>query len=241
MNIYWLEQTEVNVPAQNNWFTASEMLGLHSLRFAKRRTDWRLGRWTAKSAIATCLDMHPDDEALARIEIRPASSGMPDVFIDNQPAPVIISISHSGGSAICAVAPRGTATGCDLELVEERGSNFVGDFFSSQEQEIIERASRVDRAWLVTLLWSAKESALKAVGEGLRTDTRRVVVCSIEGTVCNGWNALQVHHTEIRQTFPGWWQHTGKFVRTFVALPPPAAPTLLNMPTRSGFRGSEAI
>jgi hypothetical protein len=36
------------VPAENDWLSAIEGVCLNSMRFAKRRNDWRLGRWTAK-------------------------------------------------------------------------------------------------------------------------------------------------------------------------------------------------
>jgi len=228
-NVYWFEQTEADVPTQNDWFSASETLQLNNLRFAKRRTDWRLGRWTAKCAVAIYLDIPRHSQGLSRIEIRPAASGMPAVFVANQPVYATISLSHSGGAAMCAVAPAGTAIGCDLELVEERSSSFLSDFFTKEEQELVARSSPTDRPMLVTLMWSAKESALKALGAGLRLDTRSVVVDILEGSNCLVWHPLRVHYAEGQQTFLGWWQYAGKFVQTLVALPPPSAPTLLRI------------
>ena len=101
--VYWLEQTEADVPAENDWLSARESVRLSGLRFAKRRADWRLGRWTAKCAVASFLNLSTDAQGLAQIEIRPASSGAPEVFVANEPAAVAISISHSSGAAACAV------------------------------------------------------------------------------------------------------------------------------------------
>ena len=53
MNVYWLEQTEEDLPAEDDWLNASEMARLSGMRFPKRRVDWRLGRWTAKRALVT--------------------------------------------------------------------------------------------------------------------------------------------------------------------------------------------
>ena len=102
MNVYWLEQTEADVPAENDWLSASEMLRLSGLRFAKRRDDWRLGRWTAKRALAACLSLAAHPRVLAKIEIRPAPSGAPEAFVADKPAEVTISLSHRAGIGLCA-------------------------------------------------------------------------------------------------------------------------------------------
>jgi 4'-phosphopantetheinyl transferase len=52
MDVYWLDQTQADVPAGDEWLCAREAACLARLRFAKRRADWRLGRWTAKRALA---------------------------------------------------------------------------------------------------------------------------------------------------------------------------------------------
>ena len=149
-----------------------------------------------------------------------------------------------------------SALGCDLEVIEPHSDAFIADYFATEEQALVARAAPADRPWLVTLLWSAKESALKALRAGLRLDTRRVIVTLVdvlrsqnaEGEVCvpeesvknpgfaarqpdavNGWRPLRVRHIH-DQTFLGWWQHTGNLLRTIVAAPPPARPLLLNVP-----------
>jgi len=66
--------------------------------------------------------------------------------------------------------------GCDLEIIEPRADSFVADYFTAEEQKMVAGADATDRDLRVTLLWSAKESALKALGEGLRMDTRCVAV-----------------------------------------------------------------
>src|ERR1039457_2252479 len=103
MDVYWLEQTAADVPVENDWLHASEAVRLNGLRFPKRRADWRLGRWTAKHAVAVCLNLSLDHHSLAAIEIRPATSGAPEVFLANAPARASISLSHREGTAVCAV------------------------------------------------------------------------------------------------------------------------------------------
>ena len=179
MEVYWLEQTEANVPTADDWLSPNEQALLNAMRFAQRRSDWRLGRWTAKNALALYflyLKLPADSQVLASIEIRPASTGAPEAYFGNQPAAATISLSHRAGVAACAITMPGVELGCDLETVEPRSDAFVADYFTTAEQSFIAQASVADRPRVLAMLWSAKESALKALHEGLRLDTRSVSV-----------------------------------------------------------------
>jgi 4'-phosphopantetheinyl transferase len=245
--VYWLEQTEAGLPATNDWLSESETARLGSLRFEKRRKDWLLGRWTAKLAVAAYQKLPDHSQTLRNVEIRPAVSGAPEVFFAGQPAPITVSLSHRDGIALCAVAPSSVALGCDLELIEPRSEAFAADYFTTEEKELVARARAEDRSRLLTLLWSGKESALKALREGLRLDTRSVVfslddveqggaeeglgpfadsVLTPPPHAANRWLPFHVRCTT-GQVFHGWWQNTENLVRTLVADPPPAPPILL--------------
>jgi 4'-phosphopantetheinyl transferase len=228
MDVYWLEQSEADVPEDNEWLGGSEVTFLDGLRFAQRRADWRLGRWTAKRALGVCLHLPDSPSAFARMEIRPAPSGAPEVFLENKRAPLTISISHRNDLAICAVARPGVELGCDLELIEPRSDAFLADYFSAEEQALVTRQSAADRPRVMALLWSGKESALKALRAGLRIDTRSVVVGLVDVTTGDdGWSPLQVRSTGGR-ILRGWWRYAGPMVRTVVAAPPPKSPIPLN-------------
>jgi 4'-phosphopantetheinyl transferase len=249
MNVYWLEQTEADVPAENGWLSEKEALFLGTLRFAKRRADWRLGRWTAKCALSVYLDVPARHDILQKLEIRPAPSGAPEVFFGDLAASVTISLSHRSGRAICAVATSDVEMGCDLEIVEPRSDAFVADYFAVEEQALVASAAESDRDRLLALLWSAKESTLKALRAGLRLDTRCVIVTPlVESFDVIGWSPLQVRHTgsgdagdryieerctEDRcpevQVFHGWWQQAGDIMRTVVAEPAPKLPIPLRV------------
>jgi 4'-phosphopantetheinyl transferase len=168
---YWLEQTEADVSLSSHWLSAGETSRLASLQFEKRQRDWRLGRWTAKRAVASCLNIPNDVDLLAEIEIRAAPSGAPYVFFFDQPAAVSISLSHRVGHALCVVGSSRASLGCDLELVEPRDKSFLADYFTKNEQILLAQASADEQPELATLLWSAKESALKALHVGLRLET----------------------------------------------------------------------
>jgi len=234
MDVYWLEQTEADVPEENDWLSPAEAVFLGRLRFAKRRADWRLGRWTAKRALAVYLNSLCPLQTFAQIEICPAPSGAPEVFFESRLAPVAISLSHRNGRAICAVAPAGVNLGCDLELIEPHSPAFITDYFTVEEKAMVMRQSMDERPWLLAVLWSGKESAVKALRAGLRLDTRSVIVRPREVPFgLNGWNPLQVRYTG-GQIFDGWWQGAGHMVRTIVAAPPPGSPIPLGsfMPGR---------
>lgn len=233
MEMYWLEQTEMNVPTVDDWLSPNEQAWLNTMRFAKRRRDWRLGRWTAKKALALYfLYLKPptDPRLLANIEIRAAPSGAPEAYLGNQPAAAAISISHRAGIAACAVTTPDVELGCDLEMVEPRSEAFVADYFATAEQSLVAQAPVADRLRLLAILWSAKESALKALHQGLRLDTRSVVV-SLSAALLDspGWNTMQVSQVDGR-TFRGWWQHAEGLVRTVVSAPPLNPPIRLQLP-----------
>jgi 4'-phosphopantetheinyl transferase len=224
IDVAWLEQSVADVRAEDDWLSAGEAVRLSGMRFPKRRADWKLGRWTAKRALAACLNLAADHRSLARIEIRPAPGGAPEVFLGGEPAPVTISISHRAGWAACAVARQGAALGCDLEVVESRSDAFATDYFTAEEQELLAQASPAERWRLLAVLWSGKESALKALRVGLRLDTRCVAVNPFAGQVSgdSDWCPLCVHYNG--QVLHGWWRPTGNLVRTMVAAPAPATP-----------------
>ena len=227
MDVYWLEQTEADVPAANDWLSTNELLRLNGLRFAKRHADWRLGRWTAKRAVAAFQNLSALPHVLARIEIRPAPSGAPEVFVANRPADATISLSHRSGLAMCAVAPGNLRLGCDLEVIEPHSQAFAADYFAGPEQERIASAPAEERDRLLALLWSGKESALKALREGLRLDTRCAIVnCDVKSVDVNGWSELYVLYSG-GSDFHGWWRQADGMLRTLVADPRPGPPIRL--------------
>jgi len=232
MNVYWMEQTQADLPATNEWLNANEITRLQSMRIPKRRGDWRLGRWTAKQIVARHFGRADEDHSLREIEIRSAPSGVPEVFINDQLARVSISLSHRGGTAMCAIAKNSVALGCDVEMIEPHSGTFVADYFTEKEQVIVFEST--DHDLFSSLLWSAKESALKALGTGLRVDTRCVDV-EVERPPfrCDTWGWLRVGHIS-GQMFHGWWQRSGDLIRTLVADPAPDRPIAWQSRCRTG-------
>lgn len=228
MELYWLEDRDAGVPPGNEWLSAAEAALLEGLHVPKRRAEWRLGRWTAKRAIAARLRLADDPRSLAEIEVRPAASGAPEVFVGGKAARVALSLSHSRGVGFCALAVAGIEVGCDVEWVEPRSPAFLADYFTTREQCLVSNLPEKFQAKALTLFWSAKESALKLLRCGLRADTRSVSAISPELPLPDGtsWHPLAARHSE-RGMFYGWWRDTGDRIWTVLADPPPPPPISL--------------
>ncbi|HBL27908.1 MAG TPA: phosphopantetheinyl transferase [Acidobacteria bacterium] len=223
MRIGFLLADSGEVPEGSTWLTPDEEGVCRSFRLPGRRADWRLGRWTAKRAAALWLGADPAATPLDAYVIRPTEEGAPEVFQAGAPAPLTISFGHRAGRAACAVAPAGTLLGCDLELIEPRSAAFLEDFFTPAECQRVAEAPAADQPLIANLIWSAKESALKALRTGLRLDTWDVEV-TLGDTTTRGWHSLAIHRARTGQTFRGWWRQEDRWVVTVAAAPAPEAP-----------------
>jgi phosphopantetheinyl transferase len=227
MHVYWLEQTIRDVPASNDWLSPGEIRHLKTIRFPKRYQDWRLGRWTVKAALRMYLLSLQQHCALEEIEIRTAPSGAPEAFVRNERFAAAISISHRNGVGFCAVAPSALMLGCDLEYIESHSVNFVADYFTQQEQACIRQVDPQSRMETVVLLWSAKESVLKALHKGLTVDTRSVQVDVGQPEIGDPGTWRPLYALFEQQRFSGWWQRENSSIRTIVTSGAGEHPTML--------------
>jgi 4'-phosphopantetheinyl transferase EntD len=171
MPVFYLTQDHGQVPADISWLAESERVRAAGLRFPKRRGDWLLGRWTAKRAICAYLTQAgKSPPGCGDLEIRSAPDGAPEAFDSGVSAPVSIALSHSGGKGFCVVGPPGQALGCDIELIQARNPEFIEDYLTEEEQSLVTGALSDMRPLWATLIWSAKESTLKCLREGLRRE-----------------------------------------------------------------------
>ena len=220
-------ESHSNVPPGDAWLTRGELDGLGGRHSTKRLADWRLGRWTAKAAIRELLALRgrplPPPEA---IEILAADDGAPYALSGGRSLGLGLSLSHTAGKALCLVGDDDTAFGCDLERVEPRSAEFVDSYFTARESEQVERAEA--RPLTANLIWSAKESALKALRCGLRADTRSVEVEL--GAAAGGGGTFEVYDRASGRRFAGLWRRIDDLVATLVVTPPLEAPVELGAP-----------
>jgi len=223
--VRWLTCDRAELPDGLDWLAPDERARLEALRFAPRRADFLLGRWTAKRLLAAGL---PGAE-LAAIAIRAAADGAPAAFLDGAPLPITVSLSHRAGRALAAVDDAGAALGADLERVEPRSALLVADFFTAAEAAAVAACSPAGRDRAIALIWSAKESALKARRTGLREDPRRMrveadaITAPADAGGDGAWRPLRIA-VEGSPALPGWWRDDAGHVLTIAGAALAAGP-----------------
>lgn len=91
------------------------------------------------------------------------------------PAPHTLSLSHSGGHALCVQAPAGWAVGADLERMRPRDVDALAGWICSQaEQAWLRQADAPLRQERFYLLWTLKEAFIKAAGLDFPADMATV-------------------------------------------------------------------
>ena len=224
--VHYTIQVQQQLPADLDWLTPAEKTRFEGFRFAKRRGDWLLGRWAAKVALLGDAGLPQRD--IDRFEITTAADGAPLPRFDGEPYAVALSLSHSHDRALAAVLQNATALGCDIELVEPRSAGFVDTYFTAGEAEAVKQAEPALRDQLITLIWSAKESTLKALRTGLRADTRSVQVVLADLATASGWRAGRTV-TRDDGEFACRWRRDGHFIATLVTRDPVPESRLLEI------------
>lgn len=204
----WFAQTMADVPSGPPlWLSPGEAHRAESMTIPKRRSEFLLGRWTAKVAVAIALGSRPDDT----VEVAAAPDGSPFVTIAGVRAPITISLTHRAGTAAVLIDRAIRPVGCDLELVEPRTAAFVADYLTPAEQCFVGTCAD-GRDLAANLVWSAKESVLKLLRDGLRRPALDVEVTV--GEVTDGaWTGYRGRMLDGR-TFPGWWRRLGGHILT---------------------------
>jgi 4'-phosphopantetheinyl transferase len=211
-----------HVSPQPDWLEPQLAQRLAGMSYTKRREEARLGRWTAKMAIARRVGIDPTPRNLRNIEVRNAPDGAPEAHVDGAPLDGVIAMTDRADWAVCAIVQGSGRVGCDLELVEPRSGAFVRDYLTAPERDCV--AASADPDATANLIWSAKESALKVLRTGLRRDTRSVTV-RLGDHDPSGWDRLSVDADDGR-VFSGWWARFNRFLLTMVTeeeTPPPVS------------------
>ncbi len=134
-----------------------------------RRADWLLGRIAAKDALRQWVKQTFNLElAPADIEILATDLGKPFVRCPELEAMgwlPDVSISHSRGYIVAAVAPMNMHVGIDLERLDiPRPDDWLIGAFTAQELALVSQFNRV----ITVGFWCAKEAVAKALGTGLK-------------------------------------------------------------------------
>ena len=230
--IHWLTQSHDVIPNtavsghQSTFLSEKELARLATLSSEKRRRDWLLGRWTVKRLLQTVIwETQHTTVPLDLITVANTADGVPTItsqlpLVDGK---FSISLSHSHGQAlVTAVAKPNWPIGCDIEKIAPRDEAFIDDYFTETEALLVRQVAGKARDVLVTAVWSAKESVLKALHLGLSVDTR-AVACLIDPTErpSDSWMPFKVWCDNGRLPHPaphlsGWWRVMDGFVLTLV-------------------------
>ena len=166
-----------------------------------RRTDWLLGRIAAKDALRQWSYQHLGIQlAPVDIEILPNAQGKPIAqcpALTHSPQGVEtpiqlpdISISHSDGTAVAAIAQANEQIGIDWQpLSAIRDVDAMAQAFTPAELSLY---THIDRHALARL-WAAKEAAAKAIGTGLAGNPQQWIV---EAIAPNGHEVVIVYQSQ---------------------------------------------
>ena len=227
--IHWLTQPHHEIPACD-YLTEPELARFQELKTTKRRTDWLLGRWTAKRLLQTVIwETDGITLPLDMITITNDPDGVPDYRLPITDHRFSISISHTHGRAfVVAIEKPNAPIGADMELIQPRPAGFAEAYFTDEEMVLLtdHRLRITDyelRAVWETAVWSAKEAVLKALHLGLSVDTR-AVSCLIEPVAQPPgiWTPFAIRCDNGRLPRPappltGWWRVEDGFVLTIAA------------------------
>jgi 4'-phosphopantetheinyl transferase len=145
--------------------TAVECDTLDTLSVERRRQDWLAGRLAAKRAVRAACRHAGQAPAYRSIEIWNSSDGAPGFTVESRPElseRLNISISHTDGAAIAAVAetnPSGSV-GVDIEVTKPLSLTVVRRVLRSKE--IARLDANADAHPSPLALWTAKEAVMKA-------------------------------------------------------------------------------
>jgi phosphopantetheinyl transferase len=206
---YW-QQPDTDI------FGPSELAELNRLKVQPRINEWRASRLAAKLLIREVI---PDlnNLPLSSVRVQKEPSGLPYLFVENSGRiPGSFSLSHSQGFVLIAFCAEISRLGVDLEFVEPRSETFAWDYFTQSECSLIQSHSTSHYPLLENLLWSAKESILKAAGLGLNQDTRKVQITGFgDPEAYKDWQLMEFDSPDLPFVDPRlFWRVESCFVQT---------------------------
>lgn len=153
----------------------------------KRHIDFLRGRWIGKKLLGSVVP----GAGLRDLRILPDDRGVPCPFGSEGPLPWSLSLSHTEGFAAAAIAPRPALVGIDVERPIPDPALVAQDYFTARERSFLgsdgDRASRI-----AAVVWSAKEAASKALGEGLRLSLLAMEVGDPGSLEPSRWHPLRM-------------------------------------------------
>ncbi len=161
-----------------------ELSYINNLKIPKRRSDFLSGRIAGKKAVK---DLLSDSNAAAEpahfknIDIRRMDSGAPRIFINNKHSDILLSISHSGHTAlaIAGSTEHFKGIGIDIEIIDSRDESFINIAFGKNETKGLKKIRDNASVWddeKITLHWTIKEALLKSINSGFDMNLKDIEI-----------------------------------------------------------------
>jgi 4'-phosphopantetheinyl transferase len=150
--------------------TSAEQAWFRAFRIPKRRREWLGGRLAAKQLIAERHGLLPLTRfhRIETVSTPDSARGKPRYWVDGQPGAFDLSISHSRGVAVAALAQKtGEQVGVDVEGVEARSPGLQRLALTHEEQHRLAACTGEHRWQTLASIWVLKEALCKALGSSL--------------------------------------------------------------------------
>jgi phosphopantetheinyl transferase len=182
------------VTAVHEFLNESEREIYWGFKTRKRQLEWLAGRVAIKRLF--CLINTPGITP-ANLMVERETSGLPYLVAKGERANGRISISHNAGWVAVCQTDSDLRIGIDLEEIKSRDPAFLLDYFSRSEREQIMNGGLHTLDFRTNLIWSAKESVLKAISTGLGTDPLKVEIDGLNSIEQKGgWGVLSAGYQE---------------------------------------------
>jgi len=150
------------------WLSEAETRRMLDFGSKKRRREFVLGRGTARRLLAQHMEISPPD-----VEIDVGANGEPGVPNTDWR----LSIAHSEFIAAAVISK--SAVGVDVEPIVTRRTDLYRYLLHPDEYALLEESGRSHNETQI-LLWSLKESVLKAKGLGFLLSPKRLRVALLD-------------------------------------------------------------
>lgn len=178
------------------WLDEQERARQQRIEHKGARRRFSLTRAALRSNLCEKLECRNE-----QLSFRPHQHGKPYALVEGRVVATSFNVSHSGDHGLLAFASEGLL-GVDVEMRDGNRdiSYLVDTVLSADEQARLSLVQGHARMLLFYKLWTIKEAALKALGDGLARDATSVKIPtamlrgSKSGTLCvSGLSGVPLH------------------------------------------------
>lgn len=159
--VCFVRNNEFGAENEPDWFSDKERSYIASLRYAKRRQEYRASRISAKGAAkAFC-----GSDSVIDISVGSGVLWNPYITVSGHPN-LGVSICHTADFSCAAVFDEAYICGIDAEQVNERHFRTLSECATEREKALLLSIDS-DEMMKLTLLWTIHEALSKALRTGL--------------------------------------------------------------------------